>query len=132
MGRAKVKSRAKTHLVSARFAPSSTIKLTFGDASFSLPIKRLEIPPDRIQWKTVTASPAGDALSVRAAKGELIKIDSATLRYLVEERYAAKVDAALKSSQFTREELKALAGENPPLPQSLSEPGRDLRCESWK
>lgn len=120
------------HLKLARFLPPATIVLDFPDARFSLPIELLEMPVERIRWRTAQASTTGDAMTVRGIRGDLITIDVGTLRYLVDPAYAAKTDAALKALQFTRDELKELANDNPAPPDWFSEPGRDLRRESWK
>jgi hypothetical protein len=120
------------HLINARFVAPSTIILTFADACLSLAIKRLEMPVDRIRWTTVAALPTGDAIKVKGIKGDVITIDSGTLRYLADKKYAATIAASLKSLQLTRDELKKIARDNPPPPEWFSEPERDLRHDSWK
>src|SRR5262249_11795029 len=52
------------YLVGARFAPPSSIVLDFSDARFSLAIELLEMPMDRIRWKTAAAAPGGSAMTV--------------------------------------------------------------------
>jgi len=120
------------YLVGARFLRPSKIEVTFADGLFTLDIKSLGMPVDRIRWRTVAASPAGEAMTVRGKRGDEIHIDSATVRYLVDERYAAKVDATLKELQFSREELRELARDNPPPPEWFNEPERDLARDPWK
>lgn len=116
----------------AHFAKPSSIKLEFADKKFTLKIAKLGMPIDRIRWETVVASPAGDSMTVQGIKGEKIPIDSSTLRYFVDPLYAAEMDAALKSLQFSREELKAMARDNPPPPELFAQPEQDLTNESWK
>jgi hypothetical protein len=90
------------------------------------------MPIDRFRWETVAASSAGESMTVLGIKGEKIPIDSSTLRYLVDKDYATKMDATLKSLQFSREELQEMARDNP-LPNELIPPsGEDLISESWK
>jgi len=120
-------------LCRARFVPPSTIELEFVDGLRSLlAIDLLGMPVDRINWTTVTASPTGDKMTVNGIKGDAIPIDSATLRYLVDEKYAAKMDQTLKSLQFSRDELAELARDNPPPSSWYDEPERDMTRESWK
>jgi hypothetical protein len=117
----------------AGFVPPSTIELEFVDGLRSLlAIDLLGMPVDRINWMTVTASPAGDKMTVNGIKGDAIPIDSATLRYLVDEKYAAKMDQTLKSLQFSRDELAELARDNPPPSWWYDEPEQDMTRESWK
>jgi hypothetical protein len=113
----------------AHFVPPLAIELEFYDGSFSLPIEALGMPLDRIDWKTAKGLPSGTAMTVKAIKGEVIHIDAGTLRYLVDERYAAGIDAALDCLRLSRDELKELAQD--PLPQRLRA-HKDLRRESWK
>jgi hypothetical protein len=119
-------------LLGARFIAPSTIDLNFADGKFSLAVNLLEMPLDHIRWETAAASPAGDAMTVEAIKGESISIDSSTLRYLVDKGYAAEIDASLEALQFTRAELKKMAEENPPPQEWYNQPQQDLRLDSWK
>ncbi len=95
-------------------------------------IDLLAIPLDRVDWPTTQVSPSGDKIIVKGVKGDPIPIDSATLRYLVDDKYAAEMDARLKSLQFSEKELERIARENPPPPDWFSQPSRDLTRESWK
>ena len=119
-------------LVGVRFAPPSSISLTFSDKAFDLSIERLEMPLDRINWSSVVASPTGEKMTVNGIKGEAIPIDSSVLRYLVDPDYAAMMDAKLKSLQFTEEELERLIRDNPPPDEWFNEPESDSTHESWK
>jgi hypothetical protein len=104
----------RDHLKSARHVAPSSICLAFEDQSFSLPIERLEMPLDHIRWDTLTAHPSGNALTVRAVTGELITIDSSTLRYWVDPEYAKELEAAFAAGRLTRNELADMARDNPP------------------
>lgn len=120
-------------LTRAKFVSPSTIELDFVDGRrLSLAIEALGMPLDRIDWPTLEASPCGGKAVVRGIKGDLVPIDSATLRYLVDEKYAAKVDDSLKALQFSREELALMARDNPPPANWYDEPEQDLTRESWK
>jgi hypothetical protein len=119
------------HLLRSRFVPPSTIDLDFDDARFSLDIGLLEMPLDRIQWASATVSSTGDAMIVRAVKGENVPIDSSTLRCLVDPSYAAQISASLKALKLTREERAELATNEPP-PEWFTEPEQDFRLDSWK
>jgi len=121
------------YLVSARFVPPESIDLQFADRRFTLNIGLLGMPVDRINWSTAKASPAGEAMTVRGVRKDEIPIDSSTIRYLVDSNYAAKMDATLKSLQFSREELQQMSRDNPPPATLLDEPGGDdLIGDSWK
>jgi hypothetical protein len=119
-------------LIVADFEPESTLRLKFGDGtSFTLDAARLEMPANRTDWSTVAISSAGDAIIVTVG-GEPIPIDAATLRYLVDDAYAAKIEASIRESQFSREELARLVRENPPPPEWYAQPSQDLTREGWK
>jgi hypothetical protein len=75
---------------------------------------RLGMPIERINGSTLAASPNGENIVVLGIKGDTVPIDAATLRYLVDETYAAKMDAELRRLQFTDEELRQLDLEEPP------------------
>jgi hypothetical protein len=120
-------------LVDARFVSPSMIELEFVDGlRRSLAIGLLGMPVDRINWPTLKASVDGTKVIVNGIKGDPVTIDAATLRYLVDEKYAAKMDAKLKSLQFTEEELERMVQDNPPPPEWFSQPSRDLTRKSWK
>jgi hypothetical protein len=69
---------------------------------------------------------------VTGVGGEAIPLDSATLRFLVDEEYAAMVRARTEQLQPTREQLRELAELNPP-PQDWSEQlAGDVIRDSWK
>lgn len=120
-------------LKTARFIRSSnSIELSFSDKSFILPIEQLEMPVDRIDWPTLAASPTGEKMTVKGVKGDPVPIDSSTLRYLVDEEYAAQMDAKLASLQFTEDELDQLIRDNPPPTEWFAEPSHDFMRESWK
>ena len=119
-------------LMYANYEPSSSaIELRFSDKTFSLPIARLEMPMDRIDWPTLKASPGGEKIVVKGIRGDPVPIDSATLRYLVDEKYATKMDEKLKSLQFTDEELEQLDLDEPPH-GFIEQADIDLTRESWK
>lgn len=83
-------------LAGASFVAPSTITLKFADGRlFSLAAERLGMPMDRIDWLTLQASPDGEMITVKRIKGGPIPIDSATLRYLVDEKYAATIDKSI-------------------------------------
>lgn len=89
---------APEHLACAKFAPPSTISLAFVDGlRRGLAIDLLEMPTDQFDWSTVAASSTGESMTVKAANGETIPIDSATLRYLVDEKYAAIIDQSIRN-----------------------------------
>jgi len=119
-------------LASARFAAPSTIELEFLDSRYSLDISRLGMPVERIDWPTLKISPGGEKIVVKGIKGDPVPIDAATLRYLVDEKYAAKIDKSLESLRLSRDELAEMARDNPPPPAWYDEPERDLSRESWK
>lgn len=97
------------HLLRSQFVPPSTLNLNFADACFSLDVHLLEIPMDQMQWSTATASQAGDAMMVQTVDGESIPIDSATLRYLVDPPYAAKIDKSIRDLHMTPAEAREAA-----------------------
>jgi len=120
-------------LTRARFVSPSTIELDFIDGRrFSLAIELLDMPSDRIDWRTLEASPGGEKAIVKGIKGDPVPIDSATLRYLADKNYAAIIDAKLKGQQFTEEELERIVRDNPPPPEWFSQPSPDIIRESWK
>lgn len=119
-------------LAVARFVPPLAIELEFVDGlKGSLAIGLLDMPLDRMNWPTLEVSPAGDKAIVKGIKGDPVPIDSATLRYLVDKAYKARIDATLKNLQFTDEELENLSLNDPP-PGFLEQPDSDLTRESWK
>jgi hypothetical protein len=119
-------------LLAAAYEAPSTIRLQFADGqSFGLDVARLELPVQRTDWSTMMVSPAGDALVVSVG-GESIPIVAGTIRYLVDEAYAAGIETAIREVQFTREELAEFARTNPPPPEWYAQPSQDLTREGWK
>lgn len=89
-------------LAHARFVRPSTIKLEFADGQkFSMTIGLLDMPSDQINWPTLKESPGGEKVVVKGRKGNSIPIDSATLRYLVDDKYAAKIDKSISDLHMT-------------------------------
>ncbi len=105
------------YLLQARSATAQSIELEFDDGLVRrLSVARLRIPVDRMRWDTVKASPTGEAMMINAVDGDLITIDSSSLRYLVDPAYAAEIDKALDEVQLTRDELRELLAQpNRPL-----------------
>ncbi|MCI0683819.1 MAG: hypothetical protein L0Y71_17070 [Gemmataceae bacterium] len=126
------KSIKEPRLVAVRFARPSTLQLTFADRAFSLPTAKLGMPKRKIRWSTVAVRPTGDAMTVRAIRGETVAIDSGTLRYLVDRDYAAAIDRALDSLGLTAQEMDRMVRDNPPPPDWYATTEPDLRLESWK
>jgi hypothetical protein len=101
-------------LTSAAFVEPSRIKLEFVDRrSFVLPIELLGMPADRIDWQTLKASPDGEKIVVKGIKGDPIPIDSGTLRYLVDEKYAAKIDKSIRDLHIPIEEARSATVDAP-------------------
>ena len=122
---------ARVVVVEASFQLPSTIVLRFADgAEFSLPIAKLEMPLDRIQWETATA--IGEAMVLTGIRGDAIPIEGTTLRYFVDAEYAAEIDAEVEDLRLTRDEMSRMAADNPPPPNWLREPAPDMRRDSWK
>lgn len=119
-------------ILEVRFVRPATLQVEFADQGFSLSIESLDMPADRIRWETVAATASGDGITMLASKGDLITIDAAAIRYLVDPVFAAAIDAMLKAVQPTRDELKTLARDCPPPSEWYDEPEKDLRLESWK
>jgi hypothetical protein len=121
------------HLTRARLVKPRTLELTFADGlRKTLSVGRLGMPVDRIKWDTAQALPTGKAMTVAGVQGDTVPIDSSTLRYLVDEAYAAKVDAELEDLQLSRGELAELARASPPPAEWYNQPERDLTRDSWK
>jgi hypothetical protein len=119
-------------LIAAGFLPPSTIALRFADGlEASLNIELLGMPVERIDWPTLMASPEGEKVIVNGIKGDPVPIDAATIRYLVDAKFAAQMDADLKRLQFTDEELENLSLDQRPAGLVLDRP-EDLIRESWK
>ncbi len=122
-----------TQLACATFVRPSTIELEFVDGlRTSLPIALLGLPLDRIKWSTLKVSRSGDKITVKGIKGDPVPIESSTLRYLVDKKFAVEIDQSLESLQLSREELAEMAGTTPPPDQWYDEPERDLTRASWK
>ena len=120
------------YLISASFSPPSTIRLHFADAmKCRLPIRRLEMPVDRIRWSTVCASPTGEFMTVAGIKGETIPIDSSTLRCLVDPEYAVEKEKELDALQLSREEMQSLAGESQPPKELKPATDRYKITKTW-
>jgi hypothetical protein len=118
-------------LLVAIFEKPSTVRLQFADdRTFVLDASRLELPEPQTDWSTIAPSSTGEALVV-AVGGEPISIDAGTLRYLVDDAYAAEIEASIRESQFTRGELAQMVRDNPPPPEWYAEPSQDLTREGW-
>ena len=102
-------TNGRAFLMAARFIAPSSIRLQFSDKTFVLPVKRLEMPCGQINWRTAKASKTGEKMTVKGVKGGEVPIDSATLRYLVDKDYAAKVDQSISDLHMTPAEAKDAA-----------------------
>ncbi len=128
-----INSKERLRLTRAVLASPSTISLEFGDGQlFSLAIELLGMPLDRIEWSSLQVSLEGESVTFQGAKGDLIPVDTATLRYLVDKTYAAEIDKSLESLQLSRDELREMARDNSPPSRWYAEPERDLTRDSWK
>jgi hypothetical protein len=94
----------------ARLARPNVIELSFADGKVArLATHRLGMPVDRIRWGTLEASETGESMTVTSTNGDSISIDSSTLRFLVDPKYAAEISKALNAIQFTEDELRELS-----------------------
>jgi hypothetical protein len=102
-----------TQLARATFVPPAAMELEFVDGLRAVvPVESLEIPIDLILWPTIAASPHGEMMTMRKRNGDVLSIDSATLRYLADKKYAATIDesiAALHMSPTEQEEASRLS-----------------------
>ena len=97
-------------LALAAFVAPPTMTLEFADGQrFSLAIESLGMPMDGFEWSTLKVSPGGEEIVVQDVKGESIPIDSASLRYLVDPRYAAKVDESIRTLHLSAAEFDEAA-----------------------
>jgi uncharacterized protein (DUF433 family) len=106
LGRAQTMTTPRPdHLSVVRFQKPSRLRVTFADSkTFSLPVKRLQMPVDRIDWPTAAASHDGATMTVREIGGSRdIAIDAGAVRYMVDEAYAARAKAALNVLHANRE-----------------------------
>jgi hypothetical protein len=97
-------------LSAVRYQTPNRLQVTFADGrSFSLPIRRLQMPVSQIDWPSAAASPDGTAMTVREIGGREIPIDAGAVRCMVDKGFAAQVKAALDAIRLTREERRALS-----------------------
>ena len=94
-------------LVTVSFVPPGELCLTFADQIFHLPVSRLELRGE-IDWQTAQVS-SGHEMTVSDTKGDEIPIDAATLRYLVDTDYAAKIDQSIRDLHITPEEARTFS-----------------------
>lgn len=121
------------HVIEARYINPGRIDVRFADGYRHLLASRLlGMPKGRIDWPTLRVSPDCTTVIVNGIKGDPVPIDSTVLRYLADAKYAAELDAKLKSLQFTDEELSTMVGENQPPEEWFDKREPDLRRESWK
>lgn len=121
------------HLTQVRFKKPGSLVLTFADGVRQvLQTSKLGMPPSRFLWANASVSSDGKFMTVTGVKGDEVPIDSATLRYLVDEVYASRVDAELKALQFSSTELDDLSTDSMPPEDWYKQPARDLTRESWK
>lgn len=120
----------RCRLDAARFIPPNTIVFKFADGRHSrLDIRCLEVPLDRILWRTAAAAPDGASLLVTAIKGELIPIAAGTIRYLVDPKYAAEIDAHHQELLYSEAESR---NRDEPPPHWFTQAEADVVLESWK
>ena len=97
-------------LVSAKFVQPLTVLLEFKDGFISaLDLNQLGMPLGLFNWSTLRASPSGEKVTVRRVKGGAVPIDSGTLRYLVDEKYAARIDKSITDLHMSPAEASEAA-----------------------
>lgn len=96
-------------LASVLFLAPATIRLEFADATFDLPIERLDMPVDQLDWQSASAAPTGNQMRIKSYGGDEVSIDAASLRYLADVAYAAQVDASIRSLQMSADEARQAA-----------------------
>jgi len=108
-------SGAPDKLLSVQFVSPSSLTLVFCD-SFQATLKasKLEIPLSRIRWQSANVGTDGDSMTLETKDDATISVDSSTLRYLVDKAYAVEIDAELKRTRPSRDELREFAKNNPP------------------
>jgi hypothetical protein len=85
----------KACLVAAEYLSAATIRVSFADGnSFTLVIGDLELPTDKLRWETASAASTGEEMLVEASDGDVIPIDSASIRSLVDPEYARELERA--------------------------------------
>ncbi len=90
-----------------RFKPPESLYLQFCDGR-QLNMSVASIGIESVDWATASASPTGDAMIVRDCRGNEVPVDAATLRYLADPEYAAKIDLAIESLHTPQSELQKM------------------------
>lgn len=120
-------------LVEARFIRPAGISLSFADGfTARIQVACLEMPIDRIKWESTSVSTNGDGMTVEGITGDTIPISSATLRYLADPVYAAKIEAEVDAVTRTKDELTELSRESKPPQSWYEQPEQVLTRDSWK
>ena len=97
------------HLTNACCVDGSSVELTFADGLVArVTLSQLDLADGEVNLQTAKAAATG--LAVKAAKGrKAVVIDSATLRYLADPVYAAKIDQSIRDLHMSPAEANEAA-----------------------
>lgn len=112
------------HLAKARCTSPSSVELTFADAFVArLTLAQMGLAMGEVDLRTSEAVDAG--LSIRSRQGrKKLVIDSATLRYVADPEYAARLDNSVAKLQIPSERLERIAAQHKP-PQEWYDSAED-------
>jgi hypothetical protein len=103
------------HILIARYRAPDSLLIFFEDGlndiwSFS----QLGINPVGLNWRTIQVTDSGTTLEVSDYRGRHFKLDSASIRSMVDPKYAARMIEALSAMEIPDDMLAELAATRPP------------------
>jgi len=90
------------HITEAHFVRPSQLHLRFADGlEGTWTFDQLALDMSNMKSSTVKASPSGHCVELKSKWGEDVQLDAASFRYLVDKKYAAKIDKSIKDLHFS-------------------------------
>jgi hypothetical protein len=97
------------HLTKARYIGKSSVEVTFADDFVAtLTLRQIGLVAGEVDLQTAKATAMGLAIKPRKGRKRLV-IDSATLRYLADPEYAAKIDQSIRDLHMSPAEANEAA-----------------------
>jgi len=111
------------HVTEAGHIPPAQLFLRFADKFFGTwTFQELGLNMANMKPETVRPSASGTAVEITSLDGEDVQLDSSSLRYSVDPKYAAQMDAEVESLLIPSDKLERIARNHQPPQEWFDSP----------
>jgi hypothetical protein len=102
-------------VIEARYVRTSQLFLRFADGlEGTWSFRQLCLDMSNMKLTSIKASASGNSIRLKSKLGDDVKLDTSSLRVLIDPEYAARIEAEIASMRIPSERLERIAAQNQP------------------